>query len=283
MLKQIYFFTFIVLLSFSISNAQPLTKIWQHYFDANNYPSGISYLGVIDHGENGDFLLENGKDSIFIMDWTLQNIKYNLSNKNLNINGGGFSLSYNNYDFNGDGHVDFWVGLSDGGRGIYDLYNDKLIFELHPSQSNGGVFVEEIADVNNDGKLDVLFDDHGSGSGPYYDIYYLYSSNVSVTSAVKTDNSIPQKFLLNQNYSNPFNPSTTIGYNISQSGEVNITIYDIQGRIVKDVNEMQNIPGSYKYIWNGRNNFGSQVASGPYFYQVRYGNVVQTKKMILLK
>jgi hypothetical protein len=115
----------------------------------------------------------------------------------------------------------------------------------------------------------------------------LYVDNLSfdtlITSVSLTPSELPMKFNLAQNYPNPFNPSTTIEYNIPHSGEVNINIYDIQGKLIKDISEYQDSPGDSKYIWNGKNNFGNQVASGTYFYQIRYGNVIQTKKMILLK
>jgi hypothetical protein len=90
-------------------------------------------------------------------------------------------------------------------------------------------------------------------------------------------------FSLSQNYPNPFNPSTTINYTIA-SGQlagnnlVTLKIYDILGREVKTlVNEKQSA-GSYSVSFNA-----DKLASGIYFYTLRAGNFVQTKKMILLK
>jgi len=90
-----------------------------------------------------------------------------------------------------------------------------------------------------------------------------------------------QLFLLN--YPNPFNPSTTIKYAIPQQSFVVIKVYDIVGREVKTLVNAELSPGNYSVQWNGNNNYGSQVASGIYFYRVIAGNFIQVKKMILLK
>ena len=82
---------------------------------------------------------------------------------------------------------------------------------------------------------------------------------------------------------NPFNPLTTINYYIPNRDYVNITIYDLRGRIVKTlINSIQ--PSGYKAItWNSKNNLGHSVNSGVYLYRIQTGGFFQTKKAILLK
>ena len=88
----------------------------------------------------------------------------------------------------------------------------------------------------------------------------------------------PFMFELGQNYPNPFNPSTTIQYEIPKSGMVIIKVYDVIGREVKTlVNQYQNI-GMHEINFNAGN-----LSSGVYYYQLRAGNFISTKKMILLK
>lgn len=93
----------------------------------------------------------------------------------------------------------------------------------------------------------------------------------------------PGEFSLSQNYPNPFNLCTTIEFTLPVSGEVNLSIYNIQGQIVKNlVNEFKT-NGIYKVKWDGTNNFNKQVASGQYVYRLKAGEFISIKKMTLIK
>ncbi len=94
---------------------------------------------------------------------------------------------------------------------------------------------------------------------------------------------IPKEFALHQNYPNPFNPVTTINYDLPKDAHVKFVIYDILGReVIELVN--QQIPAGYQtVIWNTRNQFGSSVAAGIYFYQIQTVGFIKTRKMVLLK
>jgi hypothetical protein len=91
------------------------------------------------------------------------------------------------------------------------------------------------------------------------------------------------EFTLSQNYPNPFNPVTAIHYDLPEDALVNITIYDMMGRIAKTmVNSRQN--AGFKSIqWNATNNAGQPVSAGLYLYTIQAGSFRQTRKMILLK
>ncbi|MDA9594277.1 serine hydrolase [bacterium] len=93
----------------------------------------------------------------------------------------------------------------------------------------------------------------------------------------------PEKFKLTQNYPNPFNPTTSISYDLPKSSFVYLTIYDLTGKTVKTlVNSLQY--AGYKTVqWNSTNQNNAPVPAGVYFYEVRAGNLSQTKKMLLLK
>jgi len=98
---------------------------------------------------------------------------------------------------------------------------------------------------------------------------------------------LPKSFAMGQNYPNPFNPSTTIAYDIPDSEthgvKVDLNVYNIRGqlvrRLVSDVKES----GHYVVQWNGENDKGEPVSSGVYFYRIKAGNFVSTRKMVLLK
>ena len=92
------------------------------------------------------------------------------------------------------------------------------------------------------------------------------------------------KFELYEAYPNPFNPVTTLRYELPEDGLVNITIYDMMGRVVKTlINGSQNA-GYKSSQWNATNNTGQPVSAGLYLYTIQAaGEFRQTKKMVLLK
>jgi len=107
--------------------------------------------------------------------------------------------------------------------------------------------------------------------------YTFTTSDTAATSLAQP------KFGLSQNYPNPFNPETTIEYNINTDCDVTLKIYNLAGQLIKTlVNEYQTA-GNYTTIWYGDTDAGGEVASGVYFYQIRAGEFVSIKKMVVLK
>jgi hypothetical protein len=94
---------------------------------------------------------------------------------------------------------------------------------------------------------------------------------------------LPTQTVLHQNYPNPFNPSTIIRYELAQPGHVEIRIYDVTGALVKILESRERQPGRYEVGWSAENERGERVASGVYFYRLRTSDVMQTRKMLLLK
>ena len=93
----------------------------------------------------------------------------------------------------------------------------------------------------------------------------------------------PYEFGLSKNFPNPFNPTTTINYEIAKAGDVSIVIYDMVGREVKTlVSDFAN-PGSYHVVWNAQNNQGLEVSAGMYVYKMISGDFVKVNKMLLVK
>ena len=93
----------------------------------------------------------------------------------------------------------------------------------------------------------------------------------------------PSGYDLHQNFPNPFNPSTTIRYNIPECSDVNLSIYDAKGRVVLAHNEFQNHAGEYEFTWYGEGEQGLGVPTGVYFARLEAGGFSQTIKMLLLK
>jgi bacillopeptidase F (M6 metalloprotease family) len=89
-------------------------------------------------------------------------------------------------------------------------------------------------------------------------------------------------FSLAQNYPNPFNPSTTISYQLAKSGKVELKIYNMLGQEVRKLVDENQAVGEYTTEWDGRDYSGKVVSSGVYFYRLKAGQFVDTKKMLLL-
>ena len=96
-------------------------------------------------------------------------------------------------------------------------------------------------------------------------------------------NVFPGKFQLGQNHPNPFNPVTTLHYDLSENSDVKITIYDMLGREVKTLINKTQDAGSRSVIWNATDDYGKPVSAGIYLYQIQAGEYISTKKMVLLK
>jgi hypothetical protein len=103
--------------------------------------------------------------------------------------------------------------------------------------------------------------------------YFLADINSVLT---KTD--VPLKFNLSQNYPNPFNPNTSIQYAIDSRQIVTLNVFDLLGRKIATLVNEGKPAGTYKVIWDA-----SHLSSGVYYYQLKAGNFISTKKMILLK
>ena len=94
---------------------------------------------------------------------------------------------------------------------------------------------------------------------------------------------IPGTFALKDNYPNPFNPSTTIRFDLPTDAMVNIIIYDITGREVARPLSTRKNAGYHSAVWNSKNFNGESVSAGIYFYQIQTKEFVRSKKMLLLK
>ena len=121
------------------------------------------------------------------------------------------------------------------------------------------------------------FDTLSSSNGPFT----LFINAIEVLKTYK--NSIPEDFQLYQNYPNPFNPVTTFRYDLPEEAFVTIKIYDINGRIVKNLVNDNKKPGYHYPQWNGNNNLGEAVSAGMYIYTIQAEKFRSTKKMLLLK
>lgn len=103
--------------------------------------------------------------------------------------------------------------------------------------------------------------------------------------AARLDELVPEEFPLEQNFLNPFNPSTTVPFEVpagpAGGQSVTLAIYDIRGTLVRTLIQKEYRRGTYQIVWDGRDNAGGEVSSGIYFYNFRIGQKSYTGKLLV--
>ncbi|MEA2062177.1 MAG: PQQ-binding-like beta-propeller repeat protein [Gemmatimonadota bacterium] len=96
---------------------------------------------------------------------------------------------------------------------------------------------------------------------------------------------LPRAFSLYQNFPNPFNPATTIGFEVpaDRLTRVSLKVYDLRGRLVRTLVQDEREPGAYSVFWDGTDSSGKEAPSGVYLYRLQAKNFSGTRKMVLLK
>ena len=197
-----------------------------------------------------------------------------------------FSFSYGQIDYQTEIQVIFDSNCTSchGNSGGLDLTSYS---SLMAGGNNGAVIVP------NDHQSSILWQQINLGSMPpngslessKIDLIKKWIDEGALEKVLKIEDqvSLINKFQLNQNYPNPFNPITTISYYLPSSELVDITIYDITGRIVKNLVSTTQKAGYNSIQWNATNNSGQKVNSGIYLYTIQAGDFRQTKKINYIK
>lgn len=198
--------------------------------------------------------------------------------------------------------------ISNGSGGFYAVNQDSSNSIVSPNGPNGFTDFEKWYSISNGikktkaGPSDISYIISGGpyniNAGDSIDVAFAIACGedlLTVKSAIiqsrkkwlagltdinNYESEIPEEYVLNQNFPNPFNPETTISYKLPKAGNVVLKIYDLLGREIKTlVNEFQEA-GNHKTILNMRH---LSFSSGVYFYVLRSGGFIASKKMILLK
>ena len=166
---------------------------------------------------------------------------------------------------------------------ILSTFNDTLSAAYYATSDSGliGYWRLDSAEDLGEGVLETK---DLSINGNYGTLYGDTKLSGLPTEIETNKRTIPAFFELDQNYPNPFNPVTTIGYRLSNAGNVKLIIFNLLGEKVRTlVNGHQNT-GSYTLMWDGLNDFGDQVTSGVYFYRMQFDSkMIKSRKMILMR
>ncbi len=172
--------------------------------------------------------------------------------------------------------MDKFAALSEG---LVDITNTSRVdlsqilstgpFNLGPGQSDTAVFAVVASNKFDSLKLAAI------GATNKY--------NNTTDISFSENDQLPDNFNLFQNFPNPFNPSTTIGFSLKSSQKVNLSVYNILGKKVINLIEEKLPAGYHSFEWNGVDFNNNPVASGIYFYRLSVEDNSFTRKMILLK
>ena len=189
-----------------------------------------------------------------------------------------------------NGHVHDMVG-ADGTVYFEDRYHTHICYTDITDEDTDGVspndnlgydqheFTPEISYYETPGYA-------GLGNNTSYDRCLALSEPVEPDNgwvALDDDMMIPGEFALYNNYPNPFNPTTTIDYDLSKGGPVDLAIYDVLGHRVRTLVHGHQDPGFRSVSWDATSDLGLSVPGGLYFYQLKTNEGTQTRKMLILK
>jgi len=159
----------------------------------------------------------------------------------------------------------------------YTFFNDTLTIDI----SYGNIW-KRFATFECDGYV-VSLSDPSFGEWNWHRVGFNTSECENQELSFSHITNAPENFRLNQNYPNPFNPTTQIKYDLAEASLVAVTVYDITGRMVKNLVNASKDAGYHSLRWDATNNIGEAVSAGMYIYKIQAGEYRSTKKMVLLK
>ena len=182
---------------------------------------------------------------------------------------------------------------------IFAYESDGSLMSNFPISVDGSIeSTPAIEDIDNDGDLEIVI---GSTSGlevidikssaELMDSWSVYRGtmqrtgvyDVSVMSIGGKENIVPDKFYVSSNYPNPFNPTTRFYIDVPEAGNLSVTIYDVNGKLVKELINTYVNKGRVQSLWSGKNEFDMMSPTGIYFLRVETSSNYHVQKLALVK
>ena len=200
-------------------------------------------------------------------------------------------------DLDGDGQVEVLAARKTGK--IFAYESDGSMMSNFPIAVDGSIeSTPAIEDIDNDGDLEIVI---GSTSGlevidikssaELMDSWSVYRGTMqrtgvydaSVMSIGGKEHIVPEKFYVSSNYPNPFNPTTHFYIDVPEAGNLSVTIYDVNGKLVKELINTYVNKGRVQSLWSGKNEFGMMSPTGIYFLRVETSSNYHVQKLALVK
>ncbi|MGB2696441.1 MAG: T9SS type A sorting domain-containing protein, partial [Candidatus Zixiibacteriota bacterium] len=195
-------------------------------------------------------------------------------------------------DLNKDGFADIIIGDYQSGKELkgkvhiffggseMDSSADIILIGDDREGEKFGVNVAYIGDINGDSYDEISVSSYYDSS--HIGKVFVFTSYATLVNDQSNEHKM-KYFNLFQNYPNPFNPETIIEYVLPENAQVDVSVYNILGKHVTTLIDQYQISGYKKATWDGKNQAGSEVSSGVYFYRLKTDSFIEVKKMLMLK
>lgn len=198
-------------------------------------------------------------------DWRVGQIpngeKFSCGNCHTDIQGGGLRNNFGKL---------VETKITPGGR--EEFWNSTLAFQ--DSDGDGFTNGQELGDPNGTWR---------SGQPNPGNSSAVSNPGNPLSTGVEDVAEIPSSYRLLNNYPNPFNPSTVITFEIPQSENVSLKVFNINGQLIRTLTNENLTAGKYEKTWNGKNEIGNEVSSGIYIYRLTAGKFDRSARMVLMK
>ncbi len=280
-------------------------RYWSINLDNGITFSNIGLLGVKLFWGNGDGISSSDLSSLRVVNGTNGGDWTEASNTGTS---GSTSSGWVLGSFNSPASSDFTIGDTNANplpielsSFTYEILRNQVLLHWQTkTEINSYSFeIERVDDIKNEwikiGEVkangnsnsdkNYSFNDESfPGGKSYYRLKMIDNDgSCKYSKEIEVNSEIPYDFILEQNYPNPFNPETKIEFSVPKDTKVKIKIYDALGRKIKILLNKNVKAGIHKISWNGKDNFGSDTASGIYIYSLESENIILSKKMILLR
>ena len=270
---------------------------WNLSFTTNSLPDGDYYFEAVATDYEGNtttlegstFTIDNANATTPFGDLDTPAPGEIISGESYQISGWALTPTPNTIPIDGS-TISIIIDGVNVGSPIYNISRSDIA-DLYPGYNNsdgpGGTFTLNTTEYA-DGVHTIVWsvtDDQDNVNGSIGSREFVIQNNSNITVDVDDEElGIPTETALMPAYPNPFNPSTTINFTLSQDAKVDVVVYDILGRKVVSLidGEFKNA-GSYNVYWSGKNDFGRALSSGVYLVTMRAGSFIQTQKIVLMK
>ncbi|MFH1195581.1 MAG: YCF48-related protein [bacterium] len=289
-----------------IEGARPDIETFYSYYPANNR-AGWTCTLLTNAFEDGDYKFraevtdyEGNKTYLDGNTFTIQNTGSALPFGNIDNPEHGGIASGNNFQITGwaltpqpneipiDGStISVFIDGVNLGNPEYNIIRGDIAVQFPGlvNSNNAGISFTLNTTAYEDGLHNIYFsimDNNGNFSEQIGARHFTIQNHSTVD--VSDGITIPKETNLHPAYPNPFNPSTTINFDLSEQANITVIVYDILGRKIRTLidNEFKTA-GKYNLFWNGRNNYGSELATGIYFIVMKTGSFIKTQKCVLMR
>lgn len=256
--------------------------MWQKADDgvARDWQASLAYAENLSYAGYSDWRLPNTKELQSIVDYTrspdtTQSPAIDELFSTTSINDPNGNPGQYPYFWTGTSHLD---GVNPYSAAVYIAFGEAQ------GKMNGVLFDVHGAGAQRSDPKTGNPDDYPQFQGPQGDVRYVFNYTRCVRNNIPNHNDmeIDKSDLLNI-FPNPFNPSTTIHFDLKNSGMVTIDIFNVKGQKIKTLIASTLNQGKHDIVWDGKDTYGASLASGVYYVRMNFADKTETKKLLLLK